>query len=331
MAYDGRVMRRALRQFEEDKQRRARLFAQRRTEIYKKVPRLLEIDTLLRSTMSQIIAGALQKGQDPRAAIAVIRDNNLALQRERARLLKEAGYPEDALEEKPACPLCRDSGYRDDQMCRCLRSYYSREQIAELSKLLPMGEETFDTFSFDWYSPDRNGRSRSARETAERNFDTCRDYANQFGPTSGNLLLFGPPGLGKTFLSACMARVISGSGHSVVYDTAANIFAQFESCKFRRYDDDDNGSDEDVNRYRNCDLLIIDDLGTEMLTSFVQSTLYQLVNGRLISGRKTIISTNLSPEQIGQRYGAPVLSRIEGEYEFLPFIGQDIRLQKKIR
>ena len=331
MAYDGKVMRRALRQFESDKQRRARLFAQRRTEIYKKVPRLLEIDALLRSTMSQIIAGALQKGQDPQRAIAAIRDNNLSLQRERGRLLRDAGYPEDALEEKPACPLCRDSGYRESKMCRCLQAYYTREQIAELSKMLPMGEETFDTFSFEWYSSDRNGRSRSPREVAERNFDTCRDYANQFGKTSGNLLLFGPPGLGKTFLSACMARVISESGHSVVYDTATNIFAQFENTKFRRFDDDDFSSDDDVNRYKNCDLLIVDDLGTEMLTNFVKSTFYQLINGRLIDGRQTIISTNLRMEEIAERYGSPVLSRIEGEYELLPFIGQDIRVQKKMR
>ena len=331
MAYDGKVMRRALRQFESDKQRRARLFAQRRTEIYKKVPRLLEIDALLRSTMSQIIAGALQKGQDPQRAIAAIRDNNLSLQRERGRLLRDAGYPEDALEEKPACPLCRDSGYRESKMCRCLQAYYTREQIAELSKLLPMGEETFDTFSFEWYSSSVEGNyGRSPRAMAEHHFDVCRDYANQFGSKSGNLLLFGNPGLGKTFLSACIARVVSEKGHSVVYDTASNIFSQFESSKFRRFDDDDS-SDDDVNRYKNCDLLIIDDLGTEMLTSFVQSTLYQIINGRLISGRKTIISTNLSPEQIGKRYGTQILSRIEGEYEILPFIGKDIRLQKKMR
>lgn len=328
MPYDGKIMRRALRHFEEDKQRRAQQFAQRRTQLYRQIPRLMEIDGELRGTMSQIIAGALQKGRDPVPAIQAIRDKNLALQQERAALLQEAGYPRDALEEKPNCPLCNDSGYRGSAMCQCLQDYYTREQIAELSKLLDMGSETFDTFSFDWYSPDRGGRSRSPRETAERNFDVCRDYAYTFGPRSGNLLLFGQPGLGKTFLSACVARVVSDNGYSVVYDTAANIFAQFESCKFRR-GEEEFSSDEDVNRYRNCDLLIVDDLGTEMLTSFVQSTLYQIINGRLVAGRKTIISTNLTPDQIGQRYGAQVLSRIEGEYELLPFIGQDIRVQKR--
>ena len=161
---------------------------------------------------------------------------------------------------------------------------------------------------------------------AERNYDTCRDYAHQFSERSGNLLLFGAPGLGKTFLSTCIARVVSESGHSVVYDTACNIFDQFEAEKFHR---DEESAAEDVKRYMECDLLIIDDLGTEMLTSFVQSAFYQLVNGRLMTGKKTIINTNLKLEELGQRYGAQVLSRIEGEYQRLPFIGEDIRKQKR--
>ncbi len=329
MAYDGKVMRRALARFDEDKQRRAQQFEERRRRIFQQVPRLAEIDIELRSTMSQIISKALQRGTDPVPAIQVIRDKNLDLQRERAALLRNAGYEEDALEEKPNCPLCNDSGYRGSALCQCLQNYYAREQIAELSQMLDMGTETFDTFSFDWYSTERGSYARSPREMAEHNFDVCQDYARQFSPRSGNLLLFGAPGLGKTFLSACMARVVSESGYSVVYDTASRIFSRFEDAKFRR--DDEDSSDEDVNRYLNCDLLIVDDLGTEMITSFVQSAFYQLVNQRLIEGRKTVINTNLNPTEIGRRYGAQILSRMEGEYEILPFIGEDIRRLRRER
>ena len=329
MSYDGKIMRRALARFEEDKQRRSAAMEERRQLLYARIPRLGEIERELSGTMSAIIASALSWGTDPMPAIRVIRDSNLDLQQERRDLLVAYGYEPDYLDEEPHCALCRDSGYRGSTVCACLQEYYAREQISELSQLLHMGSETFETFNLDWYSKNRDGRSRSPFEQAERNYDACRDYAYQFSPRSGNLLLFGAPGLGKTFLSACIARVVSENGHSVVYDTASHIFGQFEAEKFRR--DEDDGSSADVERYLNCDLLIVDDLGTEMLTAFVQSVFYQLVNSRLAKGKKTIISTNLMPEQLGQRYGAAIQSRIEGEYELLPFIGEDIRKLKKER
>ena len=329
MSYDGKIMRRALARFDEDKQRRARQMEERRKLLYTRIPRLGQIEQELRGTMSQIITSALSRGTDPVPAIRVIRDSNLALQRERRELLEAYGYAADYLDEEPNCPMCGDSGYRGSAVCSCLQEYYAREQIAELSQLLNMGGETFETFDFNWYTADRGSYRRSPREVAERNFDICQDYAHQFSPRSGNLLLFGSPGLGKTFLSACIARVVSENGHSVVYDTASHIFNQFEAAKFRRDYEEDSGAD--VERYLDCDLLIMDDLGTEMLTSFVQSTFYQLVNSRLIRGKKTIINTNLKLEEIGQRYGAPVRSRLEGEYELLPFIGDDIRKLKRER
>ncbi|MBQ0037744.1 MAG: ATP-binding protein [Clostridiales bacterium] len=327
MPYDGKIMRRALTRFDADKQRRAQQFLQRQRKVFAEEPELLQIEQELRSTMSQIISSALQRGTDPLPAIRVIRDRNLDLQQRRAELLKSRGYPADYLEEKPRCSFCGDTGYRKGTVCSCLQSYYAREQILELSQLLDIGTQSFETFELDWYSDERGGRRYSPRETARHNFEVCRRYAEEFGTRSGNLLLFGAPGLGKTFLSACIARVVSEDGFSVVYDTAGHIFSQMEAAKFRR--DEDETVEGDVSRYMNCDLLIMDDLGTEMVTTFVQSALYQVVNGRLLSGKKTIINTNLSPDEIGCRYSPQVLSRIEGEYEILPFIGEDIRRLKR--
>ena len=147
----------------------------------------------------------------------------------------------------------------------------------------------------------------------------------EFGPHSGNLLFSGAPGLGKTFLSACIAREVSGAGFSVVYDTAGHIFAQFEREKFGREAPYEEDAGTEVNRYLNCDLLILDDLGSEMTTIFVQSVLYQIVNGRLLAGRQTIISTNLRPQEIGERYSPAILSRIQGSYQIKVFFGRDIR------
>ncbi len=323
MSYDGRIMRQALARFDEDKQRRAAEFAARRDRLYQAEPRLKEIEQQLRGTMSRLISSALRRGTDPLPAVRVLRDENLGLQQERAQLLRGMGYPADYLEEKPACPLCGDTGYHEGQVCRCLREYYKRAQLSELSKLLDMGSQSFETFSFDWYSDERGERKRSPRENMERVFDICQDYARHFSPAADNLLLTGQPGLGKTFLSASIARVVSERGFSVVYDTAEHIFAQMEEEKFRP--DDSPAACEDAARYRSCDLLIMDDLGTEMVTSFVQSALYQLVNGRLLAGKKTVINTNLAPQQLSERYSPQVQSRLEGEYRVLPFFGEDIR------
>ncbi len=329
MAHDEKILRQSMEQFEEDRQRRREAFARHREQIFREIPRLEEIDRELKGAMSKIIASSLKRGTDPLPALRVIRDKNLDLQRERSALLMEHGYEADELEEKPDCVLCGDTGFRDGVMCRCLQKYYARAQIRDLSRMLDMGTASFETFDFDWYS-DREDPDMgvSPRAIMEKNYDTCQDYAHQFGAGSGNLLLWGDPGLGKTFLSACIARVVSERGFSVVYDTATHVFAQFEAAKFSR---DDETAREDADRCMNCDLLILDDVGTEMVTTFVQSALYQIVNGRLLAGRATLISTNLDPAGIGRRYSPQILSRLEGEYQILPFFGEDIRRLKRER
>ena len=315
MPYDGKILSRAMARFDEDKQHRARQFRERQQQLFAREPELADIDRRLRGTMSQIITRALKGGRDPVPAIHAIRDENLALQRRRGEILTALGCPADYLEEKPRCARCGDAGFLPDgSMCACLRSYYAREQIAELSHMLDIGSQSFDTFRLDYYSTDRGGLPRSPREAAQRNLEICQSFARDFRPGKQNLLLFGAPGLGKTFLSACIARTVSEEGFSV-------------AAKFRR--DDVDEPDESVERCMACDLLILDDLGTEMTTAFVQSALYQLLNGRLLAGKSTIISTNLDPDQIGRRYSAQIMSRLEGEFELLPFIGQDIRLLKR--
>ena len=327
MAYDGRLMRRAAARFEEAKQRRSAALRERERTVYAAIPRIAEIDAELRATMSKIIASALRRGADPRPAIEALKEENLSLQRERAELLTAHGYPADYLEDKPNCPLCGDTGWRGGEVCSCLNDYYACVQMEELSQLLDLGTQSFETFSFDVYSPyPPADQDISPRANMERVYDACRDYAYEFSARSGNLLLSGDPGLGKTFLSACIARVVSETGHSVVYDTATHVFERFEAQKFSRGED---GAEEDVERFLRCDLLIIDDLGTELTTEFVRSAFYQIVNTRLMTNKKTIISTNLSPLELSRRYGANILSRIEGAYRILPFFGDDIRKMKK--
>ena len=333
MAQDPKIMAAALRQFQQDREDREARRERRRAEVYRRLPRVEAIDRELRGTLAEIMISAFENDRDPESALRALSQRNLQLQRERAELLVGAGYPFDCLDDAPACPLCGDSGYlRDGSPCRCLMKYYTREQNRRLSKLLDLGNQSFDTFSFDWYSAEVWPQyGRSPLENMEAIREICGNYAHTFGPRSGNLLFTGAPGLGKTFLSACIAREVSDHGFSVVYDTAAHVFQQFESGKFGRDNPYEEDPDREINRYLNCDLLLMDDLGTEMLTSFVQSAFYRIVNDRLVNRRKTVLSTNLTMEELGRRYGGAVRSRLEGAYQPLFFFGEDIRILRRDR
>ena len=333
MSYDPNVLRRATQRLEEERRVRRDRTERLRAQAYAQQPRLLQLDRQLQGTMSRLVAAALRRGEDPAQAVRALREENLDLQRERAVLLGALGLPEDALDDKPACPLCGDTGWRGAKMCTCLKKLCAQEQIAELSKLLDLGEQSFDTFRIDYYSQTPwPGRGASPRENMELVYEVCLNYAQKFGRFYfKNLFLSGPPGLGKTFLSACIARAVSEEGFSVVYDTAGNIFAQFETRKFQRDSDDGREARDETRRYLNCDLLILDDLGSELTTQFTQSALYELLNSRLVAGRHTVISSHLSIEEAARRYSPQIASRLEGEYHVLHFFGDDIRLLKKNR
>ena len=298
MSQDPKIMSAALSRFQADRDARRNALEARRREVYRRAPRVEMIDRELTGTAARVIAAAFQQGGD--------------------------------IDETPQCPICSDRGWRkDDTPCRCLMAYYTREQNRRLSKILDLGNQSFDTFSFDWYSPEPWGNYCSPLENMESIREICGNYAHTFGPRSGNLLFTGAPGLGKTFLSACIAREVSDHGFSVVYDTAAHIFQQFESGKFGRENPYEEDPDREINRYLNCDLLIMDDVGTEMLTSFVQATFYRIVNDRLINRKKTLLSTNLDTRDLAARYGEAAASRIQGEYQILRFFGEDIRILKR--
>ena len=327
MSYDPNVLHRAAERLEQGRRQRAQQIEQRRQQVYSGNPRLAEIDRELRATMTGVMTAALRQGQDPGPALAQLREKNLDLQLERRDILGRLGLGPDELDDSPACPACNDTGWRGATMCDCLRALCTQEQIRDLSSLLNLGEQSFDRFRMEYYStvphPDTG---ISPRENMEIVRDTCFGYAQNFGTFYfRNLFLSGNPGLGKTFLSACIARTVSEGGHSVVYDTAGNVFARFEEQKFAR----DAEAKDETRRYLNCDLLILDDLGCELTTQFVQSALYTLVNTRLAAGLHTVISSNLSMDEVSRRYSPQIASRLAGEYHVLHFFGDDIRLLKK--
>lgn len=331
MTIDTKLLRRArerlaARRREEEAERSART-----AEVYRLAPRVKILDAELKGTMLDVIGHTLRSSGDVSAAVEDIREENLYLQSERAEELAAAGFPPDYLDEKYFCSKCHDTGYCGGEMCICLETLYAEEQRRELSKMLNIGEETFDHFDLDWYDPTPDPVTGiSPRRSMDFVYETCVRYAEKFGKNAYNLFLNGGTGLGKTFLSSCIAKVVSERGFSVVYDTAGTIFTRFEEEKFSKSGDLSEARG-DVKRYLTCDLLIVDDLGTELATAFVTSALYNLINTRLITGKKTIINSNLSMGEIRSRYSPQIVSRLEGEYQVLPFYGQDIRIQKKNR
>ena len=225
---------------------------------------------------------------------------------------------------RPVVLVGGGTGYIGAEMCECLRELCRQEQKKEVS-ILSGSRDSFGSFRLDYYS-DRVDPNYgvSPRTLAEKNFRECKHYAVFFSDKSDNLLLSGNPGLGKTFLSACIARTVADRGYSVAYETAGHLFTKMERAKFMN----DEQARQETESYTHCDLLILDDLGTEMPGQFTNVALYGIINDRLLLGKPTIISTNLTTDDIAKRYTPQIASRLRGSFKRVPFIGEDIRLVK---
>ena len=334
MSYDAAIVQRASARLARRKEIRERRRWDLEQELYRRQPRLRELDRAIGGTMAEL-AGLAISGKPIQAdgpEIADIRRRNLELQAQRAELLHTLGYEPDALDPTPACTKCGDSGWAGAEMCTCLKELCAQEQMKALTALLNLtDEQNFDHLRLDVYSDQPwQGVDRSPRENMKRVVTVCEGFARRFPDYPlHNLLLSGGTGLGKTFLSGCIAREVSGRGYSVVYDTAISLFSTFEAKKFSRDLGQERQARDDTRRYLNCDLLILDDLGSELTTPLAQSTLYEVVNSRLQGSKHTIISTNLSMEQIGARYTPQVVSRLAGAYQELTFYGDDIRRMRR--
>ncbi len=321
MAYSAEIVRRARERLAAAKADRESENNQHLAQAYSKIPRLREIDRQLRQTMALAAQAVFTQGAEN--ALEEAKQANLALQQERNALVA-LHFEEGFLDDSPICNKCGGSGYLGTNMCECLQELCRQEQKRELS-LLSGGKESFSQFRLDYY-PDRYDPKYGAspRVIMEKTLNTCRTYAATFSQRSENLLFSGDTGLGKTFLSACIARVVAERGYSVAYESANKLFSNLEQAKFNN----DELARKESEKYTKCDLLILDDLGTEMPGQFVTAALYSLVNDRLLVGKPTIISTNLNTDEFTRRYNPQIASRLKGSYRRLAFVGEDIRILK---
>lgn len=297
--------------------------AARLADAYRQLPRLRELDTALRSTMAQAAQTVFIQGLDARETMDRVRQENLRLQQERKALLA-AHFPQGWLDGNPACPHCGDTGYIGANMCGCLREICAQEHRKTLGAAF-RGTERFETFRLDYY-PDTvlPQVHTSPRALMEKNLRHCRDYARYFAQGVGNLLLSGGTGLGKTHLALSIGYAVGEQGYDVCYETASSLFNKLERAKFSHSEE----AMAQAEKIEQADLLIVDDLGTEMPGQFVTAALYSLLNQRLMEGKPMVITTNLTLEETAKRYSPQVASRLYGEFNRLPFLGNDIRVLK---
>jgi len=306
-----------LREYEEKQNRAQRQRIQKINEIYTKIPAYEEIE----KSVSSVSAAQAKKLLDGDEHALVDLKHTLRLLSERKReLLLSAGYPENYLEPEYDCPYCRDTGYIDGQKCRCLKQkiitlLYEQSNIKEV-----LAGENFSALSYEFYKDEDLTRFRQTVRA-------CQDFVKSFPARHRNLFFYGSVGAGKTFLSNCIARELIEAGNLVLYFSAAGLIDTLSgSSQYGKSREELYYVSQDL---YNCDLLIIDDLGTEYTNAYVVSQLFSCLNERLLRRRSTIISTNLSLEDLRNKYSERIFSRITSNYDLYKVTGPDIRMYRK--
>jgi len=285
-------------------------------------PRVCEQEMIMAGSLRKLTAAITNK-DNYEQAVAAIQAENLAAQAEIARLLKEAGETVTNFEPQYTCKACEDTGFVNGRSCACRQALLKEYATASLCRMTGMKLTDFDSLDMTYYSDVYDDRlGCSPREHMASVIGYCKSYAQGFNTSRPNLLLRGATGTGKTHVSMAIAAGACRREAHVVYGPVQSLLRMMEAEHFGR----SNGNTEDM--LLECDLLILDDLGTEFSSPFYTSSLYSVINGRLLAGRPTIISTNLDATAILEHYGEQIASRLIGTYEPLVFVGNDIRQQK---
>lgn len=297
-----------------------------RERAFAAIPELISIQASIARCGAEVV-GALAKGADSTEYIKQLAARSLDAQRRRRELLQAAGFPTDYLEPHFVCNICSDTGSTDDGMCPCQRQMLLDAALDEIERFAPIRRSTFDSFSVEYYPDTPNASGVSPKNHMEQIEAFCKAYAMDFSAKSQSLFMHGATGLGKTHLSLAIAEQAIRRGAGVIYGSAPNIFSSLERERFNRQTQNDRYSEQEL---LESDLVIIDDLGAEFSTQFTVSCVYNIVNTRLLSGKPTIISTNLTPHELEEKYTQRITSRIIGSYVSLMFVGKDIRQLKSL-
>lgn len=324
MAYTTDIFDRATRELE--KRRERALFEQQSLldEISEKIPEI----TALQTQLAQIglnISKVFFTSNDKQADIEKLKKESLEIQEKKKALLVKHGYSPDCTQIRYTCPICKDTGFINSRRCKCHTELLKELQREKIRKFAPLDECTFESFDTKYYPDEIMDNSVSPRLKAEKIKESCRKYAASFTKASPSLMFMGSTGLGKTHLSLAIANVAINKGFGVAYGTAQNILNDLQNENFGRTDN----LKYNENDILNCDLLLIDDLGTEFKSSYSTACLYNIINSRIASKKPTIVSTNLTFDELEEKYDQRITSRLTGVYKTLILVGNDIRYIKK--
>ncbi len=325
MSYSRTVFEEAMQELEHRREKAIAAADALRQRTVLRYPRLREIEQALADTGLKL-SKAILSGGDIRDTVRSIQAENEALQQEMASILAAAGETAVNFEPRPSCAACGDTGYHHGKTCACLIQLLKERSSRQICKGLTDAPARFEDLDLSYYDDTPVGaHGLSPRERMRRVFDFCRQYAENFDLTVPSLLLRGPTGTGKTHVSLAIASAAAEAGYQVMYQPAGRLFGMLEKEHFGR----ESGNTEEL--ATTCDLLVLDDLGTEFETSFCTASLYSIINTRLLDRLPTVISTNLTQEGLQDRYGDQIVSRITGAFEPLLFVGKDIRQQQRQR
>lgn len=290
----------------------------KKAQLYHDVPEIEQLDKKIYSVFAEAAKKSLAGGKvDFDAAEA----ESLKLQEYKRELLGNLNLTDEDLQPQYSCKLCEDTGYHNGKLCECVKFIAAKLIFDEINRDVPLENSTFETFELKYYSDKPDDSGVSPRSVMSRIKQACERYAMSFTPKSDSIMFFGRTGLGKTHLSLAIANEVIAKGYNVVYAPIARILQQIEREYFSR----ENKDSKTLESVINCDLLIVDDLGTEFKTSFVTSTIYDIINSRILSGKPTLINTNLSLEELEAQYSERVVSRISHGYKKFTFVGEDVR------
>ncbi len=298
-------------------------FELKQAEIEQNAPEIAVINQKIINTSVELSKVIMSKTSDVKSAIEKIKQKNLDAQRMIREFLVDFGYPEDYLDLHFTCTLCNDTGFVEGQRCRCFNDLLRSYSIDEVNQNSCIKLCEFNNFNLDYYPEEVDSNSGiSPKHKMMMNFNACKQYVNNFNTNSDNLFFCGKTGLGKTFLSSAIASELLKKGYKVAFDSVQNYLKAIENEHFGRANDKDT-----LQALNDADLVILDDLGSEFNSPFYSSALYNIINTRLNKNVPTIISSNLSIEELRNKYDDRLISRITGMFSWFIFLGKDIRHQ----